>query len=288
MGLVRTDAGDAAVAAEARAREAILRHGARPLSLKSIGAFPGLKRAGRYCFRVECEDGVVLKAREIGDVGESRALAEHRAGLDPAFVPILRLDGSVLVEAWVEGIAVDLATATDRAEAIGALLGGAHSSTLVPGETSTAAYLEEAHADIARLGEDGSLDAAECVAIEGLIAALDPESFRPVLVHRDYCPENFVVDPAGELHVVDNEWFEPGAAGFDLNRSFNRWPMSAAVRSRFLAGYGRLAEVPGSLEFWNAVEALSSARIYRRVAPPRAEPFLATLRGLLRDASAIG
>src|SRR3954451_9546758 len=100
MGLVGSDVGNAAAAAAARAREAVLRHGARPLSLESIGAFPGLKRAGRYCFRVVCEDGVVLKARDIGDTEEARALAEPRAGLAPAFVPILRLDGIVLVEAW--------------------------------------------------------------------------------------------------------------------------------------------------------------------------------------------
>lgn len=275
-------------AGEKRAREAVVSYGAKPVSIQPIGAFPGLKRAGRRCFRVECEDGVVLKARDLVNVEESRALAGHRAGLDPAFVPILHLDGSVLVEAWVEGTEADLAAATDRAEVAGALLGGAHSSTPVAGETSTAAYLEEAAADIARLGGDGSLDAAERAAIEALIAELDPGFFQPVLAHRDYCPENFVVDPAGGLHVVDNEWFEPGAAGFDLARSFNRWPMSAAVRSRFLDGYRNLAEVPGSLDFWTAVEALSSARIYRRVAPPRAEPFLATLRGLLRGASAIG
>ena len=88
--------------------------------------------------------------------------------------------------------------------------------------------------------------------------------------------------------MVDNEWFEAGAAGYDLARSFARWPMPAAVRSRFLDGYGDRTEIPESLEFWAAVEALSSARVYRRVEPLRAEPFLATLRELARGASALG
>jgi aminoglycoside phosphotransferase (APT) family kinase protein len=280
MALAQTGTGDAAAAA-ARAREAICRHGGEPVSMQPIGAFQGLKRAGRHCFRVVCESGRVLKARDMGDAREAEELAGLREGLDPAFVPVLRRDGQVLVEDWVEGSEADLRAAGSRSEPAGALLGGLHARPF-DGESSTAGYLEVARSDLELLQEDGGLEPRECAAIAALLGELDPGSFRPVLVHRDYCPENFVIDPAGGLHVIDNEWFEAGAAGFDLARAFSRWPMEEAVRSRFLDGYSRLSEVPAGLRFWTVVESLSSARVYRQFAPPRAEPFLETLRRLAR------
>ena len=125
MGLVRTDVDGAAAKAPDSSPRSNRAHGAEPVSMSVDQGAPGLARARRrsHCFRVECEDGVVLKARDIGAIDEARALAELRAGLDPAFVPILRVDGAVLVEASVDGAEADPDAAEEPERTAGALPG---------------------------------------------------------------------------------------------------------------------------------------------------------------------
>jgi thiamine kinase-like enzyme len=122
--------------------------------------------------------------------------------------------------------------------------------------------------------------------LEAELARGDPGSARTALVHLDFCPENLVIDPAGSLHLIDNEWLCLDAAGVDLGRSWSRWPLPDAAWQRFLHGYARTGpEAPAALRFWLIAMAARSASI--RLAGPEeglALP-LARLRALASGAA---
>jgi hypothetical protein len=266
-----------ATRAEAEVLGALARHGARAPRLTPISAFPGVKGGGRHAFRVDAGGGAILKARHMGREEDARDLQRLREGLEPAFVPVLAREGAILIEPWVPGTApVD--NGEPIAERAGALLGRLHTFPAGPERrASTSGYLEAARADLAILRDLGGLAPAETVEIEGLLSSLDPGEHRVALIHRDFCLENFVLDPGGNLHVIDNEWFELGAPGFDLGRSLHRWPMGRAAWERFLRGYETGSDLPEALEFWALAATVFGARVYGRHAPPRAEPLLEML-----------
>lgn len=258
-------------------------HRLHTVRLVPISRFHGTKR-GRYTFLSEGEDGSRVKVRYLVTSEAARKLEELRSGLEPAFAPVLHRRGAVLVERWVEGRPLSTEEAEARAEGAGALLGRLHARTVadgIPAEQSTAGYLERAEADLGELREAGRLSEEEADSLLAALGRLDPGLFRGVLVHRDFCPENFILDSAGRLCVVDNEWFEIGAAGFDLGRTFHRWPMpEQEVWSRFLAGYRSACAEPEALDFWTIASTLFGARSYLRLDSSRLPPLLALLREL--------
>ncbi len=140
---------------------------------------------------------------------------------------------------------------------------------------------EEAVAHLGRLASAGVISSTLRAALEADVWRTDPREGPQTVVHRDYCPENFLVGTRGDLHVVDNEWVGLEAPGLDLARTWSRWPMPADVWRRFLAGYASTAPAdPGPLRFWQIVMAAAGAAI--RLAAPAddlAEP-VARLREL--------
>ncbi|MEV0898180.1 aminoglycoside phosphotransferase family protein [Actinoplanes sp. NPDC049802] len=62
--------------------------------------------------------------------------------------------------------------------------------------------------------------------------------------HLDYTPKNLVVQPTGELAVIDFEHARYDLAARDLVRFANRvWPTRPDLKETFLQGYGSLDEV---------------------------------------------
>ena len=71
-------------------------------------------------------------------------------------------------------------------------------------------------------------------------------------------------------------------AGFDLGRTFQRWPMSPAAWRRFHDGYrSARASEPGAGAFWRYAAALVGARVYLQRGSPQLAPTIALLRRLL-------
>lgn len=264
--------------------EAALReHGMGRCRLLPLSRFQGTKR-GRYTFRAESEDGSRVKARHLATAEAARELERLRRGLEPAFAPVLARHGAVLLEQWVEGRRFATDDAEARAEEAGALLGRLHLRPLevaAPPEQSTAGYLTTAEADLGQLREAERLSGDEADLLLSALKRLDPGTFRSVLVHRDFCAENFLIDSAGRLAVIDNEWFEVGAAGFDLGRTFHRWPMPEATWRRFLSGYGSAGAEPEPLDFWMIASTVFGARVYLRLSPDEVPPLLELLRALI-------
>ena len=88
------------------------------------------------------------------------------------------------------------------------------------------------------------------------------------------------------FYVVDNELLSIGPAGFDLGRTFDRWPMSDAAWARFCRGYGSSAPAqPEAVGFWKIYAALLGARVRYERSPQRLD---AVLRRLQRFAAGDG
>jgi aminoglycoside phosphotransferase (APT) family kinase protein len=145
-------------------------------------------------------------------------------------------------------------------------------------------WMDLARADLEGLHEAGRLDAAAARALGERLEAADPGSFTSCVIHRDYCGVNMVIDEAGELSVIDNEWFVAGPAGFDLGRTLNRWWMSDAERSAFLDAY-RSVEMPEDADHWGLVADLFGARVEIVMNPEPGTPILDRLLARIEASS---
>lgn len=254
--------------------------GLRRLSLLSA---PSAMKRGRSSYRADLEDGRTLKARYLESAEEARRLFELRAEPADAFVQPIARHSRVLVEPWIQGAALGPREAENRAEEAGALMGSLHANPLsgAPARVDTRDWRGFAREELEHLGSTRALAAPEVGNLRALLSQDDPRSGCAALVHRDYCPENLLVDRLGRLRVVDNEWFKIDAAGWDVARTFCLWPMAKRAREDFLRGYRTTApEEPGSLAFWEVVAALWTLRLRREHAPERLDRPLAGLRKL--------
>ncbi len=247
--------------------------------MEPISPLHGSKR-GRYTFVAEAADGSRIKARRFPDAESAAEQEDLRRGLEPAFAPVLARHGGILLELWVEGSEVgDDASAEVVAEA-GALLARLHSMPPRSGDgraRGTSDYRQEAESDLETLVGSGALSGAIGEAIAAEIASADPGEYLPVLIHRDVCAENLVVDEEGRLTVIDNERFTVGAAGFDLGRTHHRWQLPEADWQGLLGAYREAGGIAGELEFWLLITNVSLARIYQRASPERLPAMLARL-----------
>lgn len=258
-------------------------HGLGPCRLWPISPLPG-RNGGRLAYRAQAQDGRVVKARHLTSREEAARLCALRAGLEPAFAPILARYGAVLVEEWVDGRQLPTDEGAEaRAEEAGALLGALHVTPLpadAPSRLPTASWRERAAADLGTLGAAGCLTRHQVARLGGELVRHDPGSARAALIHRDFCAENMVVDGDGRLRIIDNEWLMIGPGEFDLERTQHRWPMSEDAWARFRHGHSSVAPEPEALGFWTVVATLFGARVFLQADPRRLEPLVVALRTL--------
>ena len=199
----------------------------------------GERKGVRFAYRVTLEDGRTVKARHFGSEAAARRALELQAGLEEAFACAVAQDGPVLVEQWIEGIPLNDIEAAARADEAGGLLGRLHSTPLgacAASVVATGPWRQAAESDLALLGGATDLGARDVEMLRAEIARRDPGSAPAVLIHKDFCVENMLVDRHGRLRIIDNEQLEIAPAGFDLGRTFHRWPMADATWTRFLRG----------------------------------------------------
>ena len=263
--------------------EALERHQVQCRRIELVS--PLRERKGiRFAYRVDTADGGTVKLRHFGAAADARAHLELRAGLEEAFAPALARSGAVLFEAWIDGVALTELDAEARSEEAGALLGRLHARPLGPGvepACATRRWRAGAESDVEILRRAGSLAPGEAATLLAELSRCDPGTARVALIHKDFCAENMLVDGLGRLRVIDNEQLEIGPAGFDLGRTFHRWPMSAAAWAGFVRGY-RSSSSPSSdpeaTGFWRMVAALVGGRVFLERAPERLDATLALLR----------
>jgi len=250
---------------------------------------PDPRKRGRSTWRVDLRDGGSLKARRLESAEAAQELVRLRDGLEPAFARVVACRGPVLVEEWIEGEPLAGPTADERAGEAGVLLGRLHRTpiTSVPGESRTVDWRAQADGDLDALRAAGALDNDEVDALREELRRHDPGRARGVLIHRDFCAENMLLDGAARLRVIDNEWFTIGPAELDLGRTLQRWPLSGAARREFLDAYRTATGTAhGPLDFWTLIAALLSARARLGQLPDRLEAVrrLVARRGAAVDA----
>ena len=240
------------------------------------------RKGSRLSYRVDAEDGCITKLRQLDSAEHARRLLQLRAGLEAAFAPALGHHGCVLLEEWIDGTPLSEPAADARAEEAGALLGRLHARALdvdMPTTLSTRERRSRAISNLEILLNARQLTPREAAGLRAEIARRDPGATAAVLIHLDFCAENMLIDGHGRLHVVDNELLSIGPAGFDLGRTFDRWPMSDAAWARFCRGYGSSAPAePEAVGFWKIYAALLGARVRYERSPQRLDAVLRRLR----------
>jgi thiamine kinase-like enzyme len=255
---------------------------AQPLARLDAGA------SGRALFKIELEDGRVLKARRLEDAAAVRRLCAIRRELPAAFAPVVDASGRVLLEAWIEGKQLDACPSAEQIAEAAALLASLHARAQLAGRPlherrSTRDWRERSEADLAQLLAAGAIDAGCAQRARAGLERLDPERAIFGLVHSDFCGENLLIDGAGRLRVIDNERLRVDALGFDVARTRHRWPLPPHAWGDFCDAYAAASPFSEPLEhvaFWELVVVVKSARLRLRIDPARAPTPLARLRTL--------
>ena len=129
---------------------------------------------------------------------------------------------------------------------------------------STRPVREALEADLGTLRDAGAIAEDQARRLLAAAARHDPRVAATSLIHKDLCPENLVIDPHGVLRAVDNEWMTVGPTGFDLARTWYRWPMSDPMWRSYLSAYARFADPEPALShftFWRIAAVAKSARV---------------------------
>jgi aminoglycoside phosphotransferase (APT) family kinase protein len=242
----------------------------------------GERKGIRLAYQVELDDGRTVKARHFGSEAAARRVFELQARLEVAFARVVAQEGAVLIEEWIEGTTLSDLQAEAWAEEAGALLGRLHCTPLGargPQTARTRNWREAAESDLALIAGAGKLSAGDVVSLQAEMARRDPGAARVVLLNKDFCAENMLIDGQGRLRIIDNEQLDIAPAGFDLGRTFHRWPMADATWTRFLRAYRSCAPAaPEALGFWKIVASLETTRVFLQRFPVRLDASLTLLR----------
>jgi thiamine kinase-like enzyme len=244
----------------------------------------------RLCYRVELEDGRVVKLRRSSTVAKAQAYARLIAVLaEPRLARVWAHRDDLTLEEWVPGTSLDRVELRERhLVAAAELLGALHATSglgdgPLPRAVPTQPTADALEADLRALRDTGAIDASLAARLRTAAARHDPRVASAGILHTDLCPENLVLDARGALRAVDNEGMTLGPTGFDLARVWYRWPMSGPQWGAFVDAYARLVDPAPALAhfmFWKVAAVLKSARIRVTQRTPRAEVPLLRLASL--------
>ena len=239
----------------------------------------GPQKGIRFAYRIDTADGQTVKARHFDTAEDAARQHALRNELDAAFAPVLERCGAVLIEEWVDGTLLGELDPSPWYEPAGALLGRLHRVGCDAGVTPTRSWTESARSDLELLESAHELTTAEGRALRAHLDVGDPGQAQLGLIHRDFCADNFVIDPTGALRVIDNELFGIDPIGFDLGRTFHLWPMDDAARTAFDRGYRSAGPPPSDAEgYWRVVAALVGGRVFLTRSRVRLEETVRLLR----------
>lgn len=266
------------LAALVRASRRVLRD-VRPLSRRGV---PPRATSFRLCFAA----GPDLKGVILDHAARATTVAELASHLSGGLPRIVARCGAALLTEWVAG--EDLRSAGyDEVilRACGAWQARVHTQP-VPHRLEAGECLRQYSGTLCRklgaLRSAGALDAPTAAALEAYALAAVPARCELGILLGDCCAENLVWHDDAPC-FVDLETLALGPLDYDLARTWYRWPMAAAERRAWLAGYAArrppeafLAHFP----FW-ATAALVNGAVFRLAARPEGAAVpLAALRAL--------
>jgi aminoglycoside phosphotransferase (APT) family kinase protein len=237
----------------------------------------GVRKGRRLSYRVETA-ARTIKLRLLDSLEAAEELERISADLDDAFVPIIRRHGRVTVEPWVVGAGLE-GEAAGAIEPAAAILARLHVGTrAVATGDGNSPWLAAAESDLQSLIEAGLVEADLAARVRARLDDLHRDDAPACVIHRDFCPENMLIDSTGEIRVIDNEWLAVGPPALDLGRTFHRWPMDENGWVRFLAVYSDVAGEPQDLGLWMLVAGLFAARVAVKLVPDQLDRALAMIR----------
>lgn len=272
---------------------ALAHAGMQPRRWQLVSTFaPKTTRCPSY--RVELCDGRTVKARCLLDESRAEQTQQLRDAVTAgAFPPVLLRHGRVFVEPWVEGTPLSAgAVAEAQIAAAATLLAQVHAVEEVAGlkvrsERATTEWLERTSARLELLAARGAITEDCFQTLHGAQRRSDAGTARVGVIHGDFCAENMVVDPAGDLFVIDNEDFALDALDYDLGLTWNRWPLPEPDFAFFLQTYARQARrTVGPLTFWKIAAVAKSAAFRVQLFPEGAPAAIARLERLAADLEA--
>lgn len=245
-------------------------------------------------FRLRFADGREVKGRELGN-WQRAAAVEYVLGHvhHPGLPRLLARAGRALITEWVDGRPLTAADCTPAlVQQCGELLGFIH-AVPVPDQNPFErrdpidAWHRRCERDLSALVAADVLGEAERRhAFDVAIRHAPPTDGAAGFVHRDFCAENIIVRPSGEIAIVDNETMGIDEYDFDLGRTWYRWLMTRDLREAFWAGYNchRTAERFIAHGVYWAIVALADAAVFRLKKHAGAtDAPLARLRALLHE-----
>ena len=205
--------------------------------------YPGYRPTA---FRARLGDGRHVKVRTLASVESAERIEFVSHHVQAGHLPrVLGRAGRALLTEWVDGSEIDAAAADDALLAqCGAVQGLVHSqpmpdpnpflhpTPLLPRQRR----FERRVAELAGSGTIGRDEARQTLALAERFA---PRDCRIGFLFGDFCPENLVVRPSGELCCVDTETLMVGPCAYDLGRTWYRWPMTRRQRTTYLDAYQR-------------------------------------------------
>jgi aminoglycoside phosphotransferase (APT) family kinase protein len=245
-----------------------------------VGIQPWSPRPRSYL--ISTPDGCRLKVR----LARREALAARAAWLgqqlgDPRFPAPLARVGRVTAEPWIDGVplsslplrhaylddAADLLARVHRFAGVG--------PEHLPRVRSVLPVVRRAERHLVELAAAGQITSRDAATFGDLVRRDLPAATGWGLTHGDFCAENLVRRPDGELVCVDNELIGRGFIEYDLGRCWYRWPMPGAAYERFEATYrsklGAGRPPSGERRAWRVAAALKGLHLrHRRRAPAEA------------------
>jgi Ser/Thr protein kinase RdoA (MazF antagonist) len=196
--------------------------------------------------------------------------------------------GACHLTEWVEGKTPNPGD-PQVVEAAGALLGIMHGAEVDPTARRFAfpyrRWEERNRRNATELRAAGALGQHEAEWLFRLLVERAPAEAEGVIVHGDLAPENLVRTPDGRLMLVDNENLAVDAQGFDLARTWYRWPMTEERWPLFWRGYRTHADPAPFLdhaEFWKLVVLAEAAHFRVLQGTPGASLPLRLLLDVIR------
>jgi len=224
-------------------------------------------RVGRRAlYRVDLADGRVKLRRYAKPERVAVAFQVRRQLEDPAFSRVLASSETLTLEEWIEGTplepdACDPATVREAAR----LLARLHAAPITGvAEYPPGGWPRRSVDALVRLGAGGLLPTHVLERLRDRLARDEPATSRVGAVHSDFCAENMLRDTSAALRVFDNEGVHFGALGYDLGRTWYRWPLPSEGWRLFLATYREAlpnATPDGELDYWRTVAAVQAAAV---------------------------
>lgn len=271
------------------------------LSVEAVGAvrITGLPsaRSNRTTVRVALADGRTVKVRRLSRPSKAERFGRLVEALGHARLPaVLRLDGRIAVEAWVEGTPLSKLPATpERLRQAADILGSLHGTRRIGRRSlhatvSTRRLVQRVKRHLAKLAATVTITRHDALALSDALSRFAPREALLGLTHNDFCAANLVEDADGRLFVVDNEGLRLGFLDYDLARTWYRWPLPGPDWTMLLDRYATWRDpAPGLAHapFWRIAAVVKSAHLRMTRGVPTAIP-VDRLRELVGDLGATG